>query len=284
MRPGDDGALPPTAAVLPAMAHPVPEAIDGGNGGGSSAPTDAVRSMATSPLTERVREELARSIQAGVFASGWLPAEPELAEKLSVSRATLRSALRSLEEEGVISRQRGRGTRINSHVSLGLSLTRVTGFYDLIRESGATPSIDMTTITTAPAEAVTQERLKCDDGTTLVVIGRRFLADGHPAVYLHEMVLADAFRRVVEPRSLPPTIFELAEQFCEWPVDHTVMEIQTAATDERTSDLLAVPIGHPYLRLMETHYSSEGTPFIVSDIAVLDRYIHFIVVRRTIAR
>ena len=56
-------------------------------------------------LSFRVREELAARIASGRVAPGAkLPPEPDLAEELGVSRATLREALRSLEEDGFVTR------------------------------------------------------------------------------------------------------------------------------------------------------------------------------------
>jgi GntR family transcriptional regulator len=240
----------------------------------------SLRSFAARPLTDRVREELARSIRGGLFEGGWLPSEPELAEKLSVSRPTVRSALRSLEEEGLITRQRGRGTRINAHMVPGLSLSRVVGMYDLIREAGYTPTIDTTTVTTATASPLCLDRLKCPPDTMVVSIDRRFLADGHPAIYIREMVLSDQIRGVVTAEQVPNSIFEFADSYCLQPVEHTVVEIVSAQADERIAKLLGLKQRDPYLHLIETHYSPAGRPFIASDIRLVDRYIRFIVVRR----
>src|SRR5512139_4105502 len=42
-----------------------------------------------------------------------LPSEPCLAEQLSVSRATLREAMRAFETQGIIRRRQGSGTYVN---------------------------------------------------------------------------------------------------------------------------------------------------------------------------
>jgi GntR family transcriptional regulator len=42
-----------------------------------------------------------------------LPSEPELAAAYSVSRATVREALQSLENEGIVRRVHGSGTFVN---------------------------------------------------------------------------------------------------------------------------------------------------------------------------
>jgi GntR family transcriptional regulator len=44
-----------------------------------------------------------------------LPAEPELAQQLGVSRATLREAMRTFEGQGLIRRRQGVGTFVVSH-------------------------------------------------------------------------------------------------------------------------------------------------------------------------
>src|SRR5213076_2655070 len=55
-------------------------------------------------------EQLATAIRLGVYPLGTtLPAERELAERLSVSRATLREAMAALRQAGLVETTRGRG-------------------------------------------------------------------------------------------------------------------------------------------------------------------------------
>src|SRR5262245_42685756 len=55
-------------------------------------------------------EQLATAIRLGVYPRGsTLPAERELAERLHVSRATLREAMAALRQAGLVETTRGRG-------------------------------------------------------------------------------------------------------------------------------------------------------------------------------
>ena len=55
-------------------------------------------------------EQLATTIRLGVYPLGTtLPSERELADRLSVSRATLREAMAALREAGLVETTRGRG-------------------------------------------------------------------------------------------------------------------------------------------------------------------------------
>jgi GntR family transcriptional repressor for pyruvate dehydrogenase complex len=59
---------------------------------------------------ESTVEQLAGAIRLGVFARGdQLPPERELAERLGVSRMTLREAIGALRESGLVTTRRGRG-------------------------------------------------------------------------------------------------------------------------------------------------------------------------------
>jgi len=83
----------------------------------SSAPTaqsplvDAVlRPVRGHMAFESCVEQLGSAIQLGIFQPGdRLPAERELAERLSVSRATLREAISALRAAGFVATTRGRG-------------------------------------------------------------------------------------------------------------------------------------------------------------------------------
>ena len=63
------------------------------------------------PLWAQVLEDLRRRLAGGEFEAGF-PAERELIEQYETSRHTMRDAMRRLHNEGLIDRERGRGTFI----------------------------------------------------------------------------------------------------------------------------------------------------------------------------
>lgn len=71
---------------------------------------DAVLRPAVGNVFETTVEQLATAIRLGVFVAGdQLPPERELAERLGVSRNTLREAIAALRESGLVHTRRGRG-------------------------------------------------------------------------------------------------------------------------------------------------------------------------------
>src|SRR5512135_2553170 len=63
----------------------------------------------------RLQSDLA-SLIGSLPAESRLPSEPELAERMGVSRATLREAMRSFEGQGLIRRRQGVGTFVVAKV------------------------------------------------------------------------------------------------------------------------------------------------------------------------
>jgi GntR family transcriptional repressor for pyruvate dehydrogenase complex len=71
---------------------------------------DVVLRPATGNVFEATVEQLATAIRLGVFVRGeQLPPERELADRLGVSRNTLREAIAALRESGLVTTRRGRG-------------------------------------------------------------------------------------------------------------------------------------------------------------------------------
>lgn len=72
--------------------------------------SEAVLRPATANVFETTVEQLATAIRLGVFVDGeQLPPERDLAERLGVSRNTLRDAIAALRESGLVATRRGRG-------------------------------------------------------------------------------------------------------------------------------------------------------------------------------
>lgn len=67
-------------------------------------------------LYKKVKSDICRMIFNGIYQEGDLiPPERKLSEELKVSRVTVRKALKLLEEERIISRIQGSGTRVSMH-------------------------------------------------------------------------------------------------------------------------------------------------------------------------
>lgn len=241
---------------------------------------EQLKPLETGPLTDRVKNRISEAIADGVFVDS-LPSETELARQLGVSRPTVRGALRSLEQEGLLTRQRGIGTRINPHVArMRITLNRVLGFYDLITESGHTPSISFTRVRTEPAGITVSTRFGAEPEVDVTFIDRLFMADGEPAISVTEMIQARDLRGPIDEEDIPESIFEFADRFAHEPIDHTVVEIVPTIANADVAEVLALEPGTPYLELWETHYSSSNALIMVSQIHVVDRFLRFNVVRR----
>src|SRR5256885_14417043 len=127
------------------------------------------------------RETLRAWIAKGKVPPGaQLPPEPELAGELGVSRPTLREALRSLQDEGVVTRSRGAGTFLSHRPRLRNNLDVNFGVSDAIRQAGMEPGQRgvVTSIGTAPQEERARLALEPGDGGGLVERVRT--ADGRP--------------------------------------------------------------------------------------------------------
>ena len=96
--------------------------------------------MSRKRLSFRVRDDLLSRIATGRIPPGSkLPPEPELAEEMGVSRPTLREALRSLEEDGFVTRTRGAGTYATHRPRLRNNLDVNFGVTEAIRAAGMEP-------------------------------------------------------------------------------------------------------------------------------------------------
>lgn len=76
-----------------------------------AAPVTVLDRSATEPLWSQILTDLRRRLASGEFDRGF-PPDSELVEDYGVSRHTVRDACRRLQDEGVLARERGRGSFI----------------------------------------------------------------------------------------------------------------------------------------------------------------------------
>ena len=128
-------------------------------------------SVKSKVLPSVVRDQIVARITSGELRPGArLPAEPTLAASYGVSRATLREALRSLEEDGFVTRTPGAGTFVTHRPRLTNNLDVNFGVSDLIRAKGLQPGTENLKIFEAPASCSEGERLSLAAGAKVTGI------------------------------------------------------------------------------------------------------------------
>jgi len=89
---------------------------------------------------QAVANELVARIRAGTYQPGdLLPSEPELTRQFGVSRHTVRAALRSLYEKGLVLSQRGRGTIVQDVPAAPRYSHACDSIEDVLQYAAATP-------------------------------------------------------------------------------------------------------------------------------------------------
>jgi GntR family transcriptional regulator len=234
-------------------------------------------------LWSSVREALAQRIAAGEMPPGYqLPPEPELATGFGVSRATLREALRSLEEDGFLTRTRGAGTFVTHRPRLRNNLDVNFGVTDAIRAAGMEPGSEANQAVERPASPEEARRLAVQSGAPIVVVERVRTADRRPVVYSRDLMP----RAVVGDRSdllerlLGRSIYEYLERDRGIVVHHGVASFRPIKADRSVAGRLRVIKGALLLYIRQVDYDDQGRPVLLSDEYHLADAFEFTVVRR----
>lgn len=137
----------------------------------------------------QVIDRLKQDIEKGIFKEKEkLPSEFELSKILGVSRATLREALRVLEEENIILRRHGVGTFVNSKPVFTSGIEHLSSVSAMIRNAGMEPGTIYLSSMESEASEDDVKRFQCEENTTIVTMERVRTADDEPVVYCIDKV------------------------------------------------------------------------------------------------
>lgn len=211
-------------------------------------------------------------IDRGTWQPGdMLPSIEMLMAEFSVARVTVRQAIRLLNEEGLLSPQRGRGTVVNAHARANRQLrvhTTLGGLVDMYRhdkpvltnlaESNASPTLSEND-GIAAENYFHMRRVHARDGVKYCV----------NSMYIEDSIFRqaqDAFRsEVVLPVlfSLPGLKIARARQ---------TMHISKA--DVEIASLLDIAVGDPMAEVRRVMCAPDDTVIYVADVLYRGDYIH----------
>lgn len=228
-------------------------------------------------LAARARAEILAAIFDGRF-DGKLPSEDKLAAMLNISRTTVRTALQSLERDGVVTRQRAIGTLINPHVRpSSLTLQRLVGFDGLLEERGFEVEVDMTWDWAKPDQGLL-DAFPLEPDEEYLTVEKTYRADGTLALSIVDVVPKSSLASADLPDHIDASLFAYSERTWPAPIHHAVVKLVPAVKNGDNTKL-EIDDGAPFLRLLEVHYSARGAALGYSVISADDKYISLEVVR-----
>ena len=213
------------------------------------------------PFYVQVHDALKEFIEHGDILPGdQLPSEPELCRLFDVSRTVIRQALRGLENEGLIVRQKGRGTFV-AEPKIGESLFQeLTGFYQDMAKKGRNPMSKVLKQEIIPATAKVATFLQLAPETPVIRIDRVRYVEDEPIVLVTTYLPHAICPGLVEIDLTYRSLYSYLEETYALVIERGRRILEAVIAGEYEARLLEVNEGAPLISLESISYLEDGTP------------------------
>ena len=135
------------------------------------------------PVYIQIHDQIKANIENETYKIGdRLPSERELAKQFGVSRMTLRQAIQTLADEGILERKIGSGTYV-ARQKVQEKMSGTTSFTEIMRSLGRVPSSKAVAyFLTAPSSSE-MEKLQLEGHETILRMERIRYADDVPICF-----------------------------------------------------------------------------------------------------
>lgn len=224
-----------------------------GTGGGAGAAVDRASPM---PLWAQVLSDLSARLGAGEFDERF-PTDQELVEAYGVSRQTVREAVRRLADDGLLARERGRGTRVRT-VEFEHTAGTLEGLFEQVEAQGVMQT-SLVRVREETTDAGIARRLKLSARARLVHIERLRLADGEPLALDRSWLPARVARRLLEASLTHAGLYDELARLCDVRIDGGTERVRPVVPNAAERSALAIPSGVAAFAI-ERLVCSQGVP------------------------
>ena len=197
-------------------------------------------------------------------AGSKIPGEFELAKQYNVARITIRSALRTLENQGLIDIRHGSGIYItNFGDSIRSGLQQLTSISEMIQDMGFKPTITSRLSEIRKANEREAKTLQISVDSDVLNIKRSISADGVVVAYFNGTFKIDEIPKSVVKKISTGPIFKTLDSIQKRPVKarteiHVVKSNKIGwGSDRPKSDL--------FLQLSQVFFLRDGSPIFMGD-------------------
>ncbi|UAK89447.1 GntR family transcriptional regulator [Enterobacter ludwigii] len=216
--------------------------------------------MGNKPMYRQIADALREKITAGELKPGdALPTESSLQETFSVSRVTVRQALKLLTEEQIIESIQGSGSYVKEE-RVNYDIYQLTGFYEKLADRNVDTHSDVKTFEVIKADVKLAETLNIRPDDKVWHVKRvRFIKQ--KPVNLEETwmplaIFADLTWEVMENSK-----YHYIEQIKKMVIDRSEQELVPIMPSQEAIDALALDPAKPILEKVSRGFLKDGRVF-----------------------
>lgn len=233
----------------------------------------------TKTLPTQMADDLRRRLAKREWRQGdQLPTEADLVNEYGVSRASVRQAIKTLENQGLIITKRGRGSFVADEAMIHAGMQELTSITSTIAEMGHVPGMIYHHRIIRPARPSEREMFDLARSDEVLDIQRKILADNTTVAYSYDILPRWAFPENFEPEQLTGSVFAfLAAHNGPTPLRalaqvHAVAHPQVAWDEDFTDDQL-------FVLLDQLQFDQHARPFMHTTSYFIEGRFNFTVVR-----
>ncbi|MGP4067096.1 phosphonate metabolism transcriptional regulator PhnF [Halobacillus sp. B29] len=224
------------------------------------------------PIYYQIEESIKQRISDGEYQpNDMIPSERILSENYAVSRMTVRQAITNLVNEGVLYREKGRGTFIAEN-KIEQSLKGLTSFTEDMKTRGMTASSKLLDFEKVTASGEISRKLEIEEDAEIYRLQRIRFADQKPMA-IETNFLPVAMFPNLSTEDVRGSLYDYVEKNKRQKIGKASQIIEATIANEDQSSLLEIPLGSAVLHIERHSFLEDGTPFeVVKSSYRADRY------------
>jgi len=213
------------------------------------------------PYHYQLRELLRDEITSGFWEVGErLPSEYEICKKFELSRTTVREALDALVSEGLLRREKGRGTFVADPKITEHWLDMPDSFSDAMEKQGYRVETKVLNLNVIPAPQKVRQELRLNSNEPVIVLDRLRAILNEPILVVTSYLPHKLCPNLVHDDFTENSLYKLLREKYHININSAKRYMEAVAANELEANLLHVKIGSPLMLIESTAYIEDGTP------------------------
>ena len=225
-------------------------------------PRASVRRTGAVPYYAQLADLFREHITSGHWEPGRpLPSEQQIGEFFGLSRTAVRQALAQLAAEGLVRKEKGRGSFVRGPRRTEFVVQELRGFFDEMSEQGKAVETEVLLLETTVAPPEEAALLGIPTGSKVVQLDRLRSVDGEPICLATTLLPLPRFAGLAGQDLSASSLYDVLRDAFGVQPSTGWRTVEATGADRHAARLLGVRPGSPLLLLTSLNVDANGEPF-----------------------